>query len=576
MIRNFDLKNIVTPIDVGTLHRFLKETEYDIEETQFLVNGFSEGFDIGYEGPEVRQDKSENIPLQVGTKQELWDKIMKEVQLKRVAGPFDSVPFTNFIQSPVGLVPKAGNKTRMIFHLSYDFKKSGNLSLNACTPKDKCSVKYKDLDYAIACSYKWVKAIRNTDGSVKRSICYSKTDVQSAFHLVPLKRSCWPWLVFKAVDPKSEKTKYFCDKCLPFGASISCSHFQRFSNAIKHILEAKMGRKLCCCNYLDDYLFTCATVRECNSVMLRFLRICSEIGILISHEKTEWGTHVITFLGFLLDGENFKISIPEDKRIKAINSLQKLSQKKKAMMSELQQLAGFLNFLNRAIFPGRAFTRRMYAKFSGKNVEHLKTYHHVCLDSEFHSDCQVWLTFLNDKFIKAVSKPYADLSQEEIATELEFFSDASLNENYGVGARFGNEWIFAQWPEGFIKEKNPSIQYVELLGLVLAVFTWAKRLANKRWVIFCDNSAVLDMVNHTSTGGVNAMFLVRQLILKCLEYNFRVFAKHIRSEDNQVADSLSWLDVPRFCRLAKKLKLKALPEKLPMEIWPPTKIWINQ
>ena len=37
---------------------------------------------------------------------------MKEVKLGRVAGPFLKVPFDNYIQSPIGLVPKAGGGTR--------------------------------------------------------------------------------------------------------------------------------------------------------------------------------------------------------------------------------------------------------------------------------------------------------------------------------------------------------------------------------------------------------------------------------------------------------------------------------
>ena len=75
---------------------------------------------------------------------------MKEVHLKRVAGPFKEIPFTNFIQSPIGLVPKAGSdQTRLIFHLSYEFKLDGEASksVNACTPRELCSVTYKDIDH---------------------------------------------------------------------------------------------------------------------------------------------------------------------------------------------------------------------------------------------------------------------------------------------------------------------------------------------------------------------------------------------------------------------------------------------
>ena len=120
---NFDLKNIVTPINALRLEELLVGSGYNRNETEFLVKGFTNGFDIGYAGPQVRQHKSRNIPLKcgVGNKFELWEKIMKEVKLKRFARPFAEIPFDNYIQSPVGLVPKAGGQTRLIFHLSYNF-----------------------------------------------------------------------------------------------------------------------------------------------------------------------------------------------------------------------------------------------------------------------------------------------------------------------------------------------------------------------------------------------------------------------------------------------------------------------
>ena len=245
-----------------------------------MVKGFSEGFDIGYAGVVDRQDYSQNIPLKVGTKEDLWGKIMKEVKLKRVAGPFSEIQFKTFIQTSIGLVPKAGNQTRLIFHLSYDFPHSGNKSLNASTPKELCRVKYKDLDHAISCCFQWAEEINGI-----KKIFYSKSDVQSAFRLVPLKRKCWKWLIFKAINPSTGKICYFTDKCLPFGRSISCSHFQKFSNAIRHILEVKIRRPLSITNYLDDFLFVGKTVRICNQMMSYFLTICNRLGVPISRKK---------------------------------------------------------------------------------------------------------------------------------------------------------------------------------------------------------------------------------------------------------------------------------------------------
>ena len=169
---------------------------------------------------------------------------MKEVQLKRVVGPFERIPFENYIQLPIGLVPKAGNtgKTRLIFHLSYDFKK-GKL-LNHHTPRHKCSVKYCDLNYAVKAyltlrenatrkgtnpkrSDKNVNGVGEADTEEVVTVIFGgKTGVQSAFRLVPLKKASWMWLVMKAQHLETGIWMYFVDKCLPFGASISCAIFQ--------------------------------------------------------------------------------------------------------------------------------------------------------------------------------------------------------------------------------------------------------------------------------------------------------------------------------------------------------------
>ena len=106
-ILNTDLTNIVTPVKVNVFADLLQKSVYDVEETNFLIDGFENGFDIRYQGPLQRQSESGNIPFTVGSKEELWAKIIKEVKTGRIAGPFKKIPFDNYIQSPVGLVPKA-------------------------------------------------------------------------------------------------------------------------------------------------------------------------------------------------------------------------------------------------------------------------------------------------------------------------------------------------------------------------------------------------------------------------------------------------------------------------------------
>ena len=142
-------------------------------------------------------------------------------------------------------------------------------------------------------------------------------------------------------------------------------------------------------------------------------------------------------------------------------------------------LTGYLNFLSKAIFPGRAFTRRIYAKYSGAKAN-LKPYHHIRLDAEFKFDIEVWRIFLCRSVGRVVCRPMLDLSTSETSEELNFYSDASASERLGYGAVFNNQWIFNQWEPNYIKHLNPSIEYLELYSLTAAVLTWGSQLKNKK------------------------------------------------------------------------------------------------
>ena len=351
---NHDLMTIVTPINVQQLHELLDESHYDKGKTAFLMDGFTNGFDLEYAGPMNRQDRSKNIPLdpEVGNEVDLWNKVIKEVKLGQFAGPFKDIPFEHYVQSPIGLVPKAGGQQRLIFHLSFDFgPEDRQKSINHHTPEPLCSVKYNDLDDAILNS---LHLLAECDSSV---VYYAKTDVRSAFRIVPLKVKLFCLLVMMVRNPQTGEPEFFADKCLPFGASISCVLFQKVSDALKWITEYKIRQKKRITNYLDDFLFLAATARLCNQHVETFLQVCLEVNCPIVQDKMEWATLQIVFLGVLLDGERAMLIIPYDKKLKALNAVEWTLNKKKVTIKQIQCLTGLLNFLNKCIVPGRAFTR---------------------------------------------------------------------------------------------------------------------------------------------------------------------------------------------------------------------------
>ena len=178
----------------------------------------------------------------------------------------------------------------------------------------------------------------------------AKSDMLSAFRNLGIRPSQFCYLVMKARSPLDRKWYYIVDKCLPFGASISCSHFQRVSNAIAFIV-ARVNKHNSI-NYLDDYLFGAYIRALCDAQVQAFLDICDQICFPVSLEKTFWATTLLSFLGLLIDTVHQYMCIPVDKVQRAISLVDEMISCKKTTVLKLQRLCRFLNFLCRCIVPG--------------------------------------------------------------------------------------------------------------------------------------------------------------------------------------------------------------------------------
>ena len=226
--------------------------------------------------------------------------------------------------------------------------------------------------------------------------------------------------------------------------------------------------------------------------------------------------------------------------------------KKKVTVKQLQCLTGILNFLTKVVVPGRVFIRRMYSKITlvnNKGVK-LKHYHHVAVDKELKADSKILMTFLEHADWKRLCHPFLDWSDKfATSVQLDFYTDASQGEQKGFGCMFGRHFTFGQWEIDYIKRYDPSIEYLELYALCAGIFTWQEYLTHCRIVIFCDNQAVVSMVNNTTSSCKNCMLLLSKLVFKNLTHNRRVFVKYVRSRDNGRSDALSRLDLARYFNL---------------------------
>ena len=289
----------------------------------------------------------------------------------------------------------------------------------------------------------------------------------------------------------------------------------------------------------------------------------------MSLDKTIFSTTRLVFLGLLLDSDLQLVMIPKEKIEQGCELVMHMLAKKKMTLQDLQKLTGFLNFLGRAIVPGRAFTRRLYAHTSNVLMPH----HHIRITNEMKLDLELWKTFLHHPTV--FSHPFVDFELGVNATEMDMYSDASGNWSLGFGATCLNYWTFKQWDYDFMARYQPSIEYLELYTVTVGVFNWIYLFKNSRIVLFCDNQSVVAMINSTSSSCPHCMVLIRILVLKMLVHSVRIFAKYVSSKDNFYSDALSRLKLLLFWQLAKdnNKEFNDLPQELLEELWPMSKIW---
>ena len=547
---------MVTPVNADKFEKLLLDTGYDREETSFIAQGFRNGFDLGYRGQtEGIQRLAPNLKLEVGNEVILWNKVMKEVKLGRFAGPYSQPPFKNFIQSPIGLVPKdQGKDVRLIFHLSYP--KNG-VSVNWETPKEFCSVQYKEFSDAIKlCLQAGV------------SCFVGKSDLSSAFRNLGISKKFWKFLLLKARNPLDGNIYFFCDKSLPFGSSASCQLFQRVSNGLAHVVMVRNNGKIPV-NYLDDFLFVALIKYCCDQQIQVFLDTCDEIGLPVSLEKTEWGCTLQQFLGMLIDTINQVVGVPVDKIKRAKDLIAQILNGKKTTVYLMQKICGFLNFLCRCIVPGRAFTRGLHCYFNSK----MKPHYHLNVTKDMRADLKMWLSFLEEP--SAYCRPFIDFNEVLQADVLNWYMDASGN--IGIGGIFNEFWFQQKWDLDFIHKKKPSITYLELHAVCVSIFLWLPLVQNKRICLFCDNSGAKDIINTAASRCKNCRVLIRLLTLECMKWNVRVFARYVRSRENFLADNLSRFKMKEFWRDIKRLDRNVQQEAspIPEQLWPLDKLWID-
>ena len=272
----------------------------------FLVNGFSSGFSLGFKGI-LSQGATKNLKSIIGREKGVEEAILKELNRGHTVGPFDRPPVPFFHVSPLGGEPKPDGSTRLVL----DCSSPRGTSVNDFISKTEYSVKYSKFDDAVDL----VRA--NGRGSFM-----GKLDIKHAFRLCPVHPTDWRLLGYRF------EGRYYMDIVLPFGLRSSPFIFNKFADALAWILTV-IYDLTGVIHYLDDFFNSSATAEECSRAMDIIKAVFSDIGVPLAPNKIVGPSTCITYLGIEIDSINNVCRLPNDKLSKLKNLLKVWKNKKK-------------------------------------------------------------------------------------------------------------------------------------------------------------------------------------------------------------------------------------------------------
>lgn len=200
---------------------------------QYLIDGFSQGFDLGC----ISCPKSRSCDNHPSTRKHLehvQQKLQHEIQLGCIQGPFEKPPFPDLVCSPLGVVPKSSpGKFRLIHDLSFPFQDS----VNSHIPDESAKVQYDTIQSVLELVKRFGKGC-----------LMAKTDIEDAFRIIPLHPNC-----YKLLGICWEGVFYY-DRCLPMGAKSSCRIFETFSCALQWVM-CKIFQARGMSHMIEDFFF---------------------------------------------------------------------------------------------------------------------------------------------------------------------------------------------------------------------------------------------------------------------------------------------------------------------------------
>lgn len=289
-------------MNIGAWEKALKDAQR-LDEFADVIDGFHNGFDQGILPHRIGDRVSYTPPNHSSAKlaeADIRASIKLEIEAGRMVGAFTKeqvssvLPF--FRTSPMGAVINGDGSLRAINDLSFPRNDPTIPSVNSFVDPKKFLTTWDD--------FKRVAAFFRAS---KDPLLLALFDWYKAYRQIPTHMSQWPYLMI--LDPDG---LILLDTRISFGGVAGCGSFGRPADAWKHIMLAEHDL-ITIFRWVDDNLFIkrVASSTKMDAIVKR----SQELGVITSPKKCFDFAYEQKFIGFIWDGFNKTVRLPDHKLI---------------------------------------------------------------------------------------------------------------------------------------------------------------------------------------------------------------------------------------------------------------------
>ena len=519
------------------------------EITQFLEFGFPLGLSESPQPALVSSLKNHGSAYQYY--KHLDEFLAVGLDRCELTGPLRTPPFNELHVSPLMTAIKKPDSRRAVFDATF-----GDHSLNNNTP---C---YTYLNEPFEYDFPKVEDFKRIVLECGVGSYLWKRDLSRYYLQLPLDPTEYPLVCF------IWRSSLFFFVSLMFGLRHSGLQGQKVTSAVTWIhrnlgLETDSETRFNSLNYSDDIGGCESSQQRAEQSFTALGDLLLDLGLRESASKAHPPSQSMPYLGIMFDTLKMRMSIPPAKVAEVQAEVSLWMKKNSATKRTLQQLLGKLFWVSQVVRFSRCFMGRLLTQLQA--MHSLPPNKKKALSQGCKQDISWWNRYLrrfNGVELLYKADPLLGLTLEQLLD-----TGAQVNcgdaQPAGGGSYYGTEYWSRPFPDWLCQESIP-IHIKEFWVVLVSAWLWGEKWTGKMVYIFCDNDAVVEVLDKERPKDLQLQELLREFMYVVCTRKFSPIFKKIGTKENFVADKISRFHDPDF--LQEYFLKNNIPARTPIEV----------